>query len=31
MDFLKLKDSELVQKIPNLKRFDHAEYIQFRM
>lgn len=31
MDFLKLKDSELVQKVPNLKRYDHAEYIQFRM
>lgn len=31
MDFLKLKDSELIQKVPNLKRFDHPEYIQFRM
>lgn len=28
---MNLKDSELVQKVPNLKRYDHAHYIQFRM
>ena len=26
-----MRDNELIQKIPTLKRYDHTEYIQFRM
>ena len=26
-----MKDSDLIQKVPTLKRHDHPEYIQFRM
>lgn len=26
-----MRDNELIQKVPTLKRFDHPEYIHFRM
>jgi hypothetical protein len=31
IDFLKMKDNELVLKVPTLKRIERAEYVHFKL